>query len=188
MADEIPNSQYPASAPDVARLSAACREMMERFDADHELLEKVVKERNDLRQQLEQAVADKDAEIEQLRQQIAIAVLAAPHTEEEGEVCCEDCLGCTNPVQAVINLYRETCQIAFDRGREIESLHATQAEAVEKVRRETWEKVFSVINEAADECPVFVFHSPKGMNFMMAALRAARDAEAGVGNESLSTL
>jgi hypothetical protein len=39
--------------------------------------------------------------------------------------------------------------------KEVEAMKAAMIEAVGK---------------AADECPVFVFHSPQGMNFLMAAL------------------
>jgi len=49
-------------------------------------------------------------------------VAAAPHTEELGEVCTDDCKGCHDPLHAILEMLTETRLETWQRGRQIEEL------------------------------------------------------------------
>lgn len=52
----------------------------------------------------------------------------APHTEEAGEVCTDDCQGCLNPVAALVADRNEARTLAFERGKEIAALREQLAQ------------------------------------------------------------
>lgn len=59
-------------------------------------------------------------EIDALRRSIDLAKTNAPHTEETGEVCTDDCEGCLNPVAAIIHDRNAARGLAYQRGLEID--------------------------------------------------------------------
>lgn len=46
---------------------------------------------------------------------------------------------------------------------------------------DAWDTAIKTLMRAADECPVFVYHSARGREFLIEALAAARDAALSVG-------
>lgn len=49
---------------------------------------------------------------------------------------------------------------------------------------DAWDTAIKTLIRAADECPVFVYHSARGREFLIEALEAARDAALSAGKES----
>lgn len=48
---------------------------------------------------------------------------------------------------------------------------------------DVWDEAIKTLMRAADECPVFVYHSARGRDFLIEALEHARDAALSAGKE-----
>lgn len=65
-----------------------------------------------------------------------------------------------------------------------ESAKFTQVYVPASALSDVWDEAIKTLMRAADECPVFVYHSARGRDFLIEALEHARDAALSAAKEN----